>query len=125
MSMNDINSITVTGRLVADAERKDFSNSTKHSFRIAVQKSVKRGDRWENETSYFDVEAWNLGKVGEWLTKGKQVAINGDLATSEWEKDGQKKSKVFIHCQGIQIFSFGEKTEKPAKSSDDDDFPPF
>ena len=64
--MQDINSVHLTGRLTRDAEltfTKD--NTALAKFSIAVNRSKKSGDKWEDEASFFDCVLW--GKQAEAL----------------------------------------------------------
>lgn len=101
--MSDINVVVLIGRLTKDPVLKEFTNSVKCSFTIAVDKRVKKGDQWQDKTNFFDIEAWNIGNLANFLTKGKRVTINGQLDTSSWEDNGQKKTRVFVRAEQIQI----------------------
>ncbi len=101
--MSDINVVVLIGRLTRDSVLKEFANSVKCSFTIAVDKRVKKGDQWQDKTNFFDIEAWNIGNLADYLTKGKRVTINGQLDTSSWEDNGQKRTRVFVRADQIQI----------------------
>ncbi|MBQ3318157.1 MAG: single-stranded DNA-binding protein [Spirochaetales bacterium] len=121
-----INNITLSGRLARDAETREFSNSMKTSFSVAVEKSVKSGDKWETKVNYFDVEAWNMEWLKGSLTKGRQVVVSGELDTSEYtNKEGQKVRKVFVRADRIQTFHAPSERRKESNygSSDFDDIP--
>lgn len=112
----DINSVTMVGRVVRDAELKYTNSGVAQSrFSLAVNRSVKKGDQWTEEVSYFDFTLW--GKQAEalnkFLTKGKQVAIKAELKQERWEKDGQAHSKVGFDISDIQLLSGGQGA-KPA-----------
>ena len=74
-------------------------------FSIAVSRRVKKNNEWIDEASYFDVKSFgNQAKnLGPYLTKGKQVGIEGYLHQDRWEKDGQKFSRVLIHANNIML----------------------
>lgn len=104
--MTDLNKVTLIGRLTRDVETSYISNATaKASFSIAVGRSYKKGDEWQNETSYIDCTLW--GKQAEslkpYLLKGKQVAIEGHLKQERWEKDGQKFSKLAVVVESVYL----------------------
>ena len=104
--MTDINNLTIIGRLTKDVEVSytpggmDYTN-----FSIAVNRSVKKNEQWTDEVSYFDVKLFgNTAKnLGPYLTKGKQIAIDGYLHQDRWEKDGQKNSRVVICANNVQL----------------------
>lgn len=104
--MTDINVVTLSGRLTRDAELKHTTSGlTILNFAIAVNRSVKQGDQWTEEASFFDCTLF--GKLGEaissYATKGKQVLLSGELKQDRWEKDGQKRSRVNIIVNRIQL----------------------
>ncbi len=104
--MTDINRVFLVGRLTRDAELRFTTAGTPvGKFSIAVNRSKKNGDKWDEEVNYFDIVLW--GKTAEalskYLTKGKQVAVEGELRQSRWEQDGQSRSRVEIHAGNIQL----------------------
>lgn len=104
--MTDINNVTLIGRATRDAELKYTTAGTAVlNFSLAVNESRKQGDQWVEEVNFFDVILF--GKMAEtlkqYLTKGKQVAINGRLQQQRWEQDGQPRSKVVVIANAVQL----------------------
>jgi single-strand DNA-binding protein len=111
---NDMNLWVGIGRLVRDATLTYTSGGMAVcKFAIAVGKRKKQGEQWVEETSFFDIVAW--GKTGEalnqYLVKGKQVAVEGELHQNRWEQDGQNRSKIEINANNIQLLGGGEKAQ--------------
>jgi single-strand DNA-binding protein len=104
--MRDVNIVALVGRLTRDAELK-YTNSGQPicRFSIAVNRSRKQGDQWVDEASFFDVDYWGKGgeAVNQYLVKGKQVAVEGELRQDRWEQDGQTRSKVLIAANNVQL----------------------
>jgi single-strand DNA-binding protein len=108
--MADVNHVVLVGRLTRDAELKytpsGFPIST---FSLAINRNRKNGDAWVEEAHYFDVDLF--GKSAEslktYLTKGKQIAVEGELRQDRWEQDGQKRSKVKIVANNVQLLGGG------------------
>lgn len=110
--MADVNHVIFIGRLTRDAELKYTSGGMAVcKFSIAVGKRKKQGEQWVEETSFFDIVSW--GKTGEslnqYLVKGKQVAVEGELHQNRWESEGKNMSKVEINATNIQLLGGGEK----------------
>lgn len=89
--MADLNVCSFTGRLAANPEVKTTqSGKTVARFRLAV------GGFRTDETYWLDFEAW--GKSAEMLAqyrhKGDTVGLTAHAAVDNWEKDGQKHSRV-------------------------------
>ena len=104
--MNDLNHVILIGRLTQDAELKYTQNGYAiSSFSIAVNRSRKNGEQWVEEANFFEVSLF--GKSAEnlkpYLVKGKQVAIDGELRQDRWESEGQKRSKVVIVANSVQL----------------------
>ena len=111
--MTDINNVTLVGRLTKDADIRYTTGGTAVlNFSVAVNESRKQGEKWIEEASFFDVPLF--GKMAEtlkqYLTKGKQVAINGRLQQQRWEQDGQPRSKVVVIANAVQLL--GGKTDE-------------
>ena len=130
--MTDINSVVLVGRITKDvgSDERSFSyignGTAKAVVNIAVNRGVKKGDKWEDETSFFDVVIW--GKLAEnlkpRLTKGKQISVMGSLKQDRWEKDGQKQSKIYVNAEQVEIPNDSKKeAEKVAEAFDGEAFP--
>ncbi len=104
--MADINHVVLVGRLTRDAELR-YTNSGVPicKFSIAINRRKKSGDDWVEEANFFD--AVLIGRLGEainqYLTKGKQIGLQGELRQNRWEQDGQPRSKVEIFATNVQL----------------------
>lgn len=104
--MADVNHVVLVGRLTRDAElRYTPSGIAVCNFAVAVNRRRKNGDEWSEEVSFFDIVLW--GRQGEalnqYLVKGKQVAIDGELRQNRWEQDGQSRSRIEIIANNLQL----------------------
>ena len=110
--MQDINNIILIGRLTKDCGADQYSfnytkNGTAHAIlSIAVNRSVKQNEQWQEEVSYFDIELW--GKTAEnlkpYLLKGTQIGVAGYLKQERWkDKDGNNKSKIVVVADNISL----------------------
>ncbi len=108
--MADLNHVILIGRLTRDAELKYTANGQAVcKFAIAVNRRRKNGDQWVEEANFFDIVLW--GRQGEtlnqYLVKGKQIAVDGELRQDRWEQDGQNRSKVEIMANNVQLLGGG------------------
>ena len=113
--MRDLNQVILVGRLTRDPELKYTTSGTAIlGFDIAVNRSVKKGDKWTDEASFFNCTLFGkqAEAVSKYMEKGKQVAISGELTQDRWEKDGQKHSRVKIICNSLQLLG-GKSEGKP------------
>jgi single-strand DNA-binding protein len=106
---------------------------------VAENRRNKKGDEWVNETSWFNLKAF--GKTAEncqkYLTKGRQVYIEGRLSTRKWQdKEGKDRYTTEVIANTVQFLGGGTKAEptenRPALGAvdtsttaeiDDDDIP--
>ena len=108
--MADINHVVLVGRLMRNAELK-YTNSgaAVSKFSIAINQRRKKDDQWTDEVHFFDIVLW--GKTAEslnqYLVKGKQVGIEGQLRQDRWEQEGQARSKVEIFATNVMLLGSG------------------
>lgn len=120
--MADINHVVLVGRLTRDAELKYTTSGTPVCrLSLAVNRRKKVAEQWTDEPNFFEVVIW--GKMGEalaqYLVKGKQIGIEGELHQNKWEQEGQSRSKVEIVANNIQLLGskFSDKSENQTSSS--------
>ena len=127
---------TLVGRLTRDPElRQTPSGTSVCQLGLAVTSSYKDSSgQWVEKPNFFDVVVW--GTQGEncarYLSKGREVAIDGRLDYRTWEaQDGGKRSKIEIIADTVMFIGGQNDTREPVsrdgkKSSGDtpaeDDF---
>lgn len=93
---------TITGNLSREPElRYTPSGVAVASFSLAVnyRRKNKTTDEWDEQTSFFDVTAWNqlAENVAETLDKGMRVVVVGRLEQQTWKSpEGENRHKVVI-----------------------------
>lgn len=98
-----MNSITFDGRLAADAElRYTPGGDPVLSFRVASD--IGYGER--KSTNWFSCQVW--GKRGEslkdYLTKGQQVTVYGQLTLRDWQdKEGVKRLSPDVRVMELTL----------------------
>jgi single-strand DNA-binding protein len=104
--MADINHVVLVGRLTRNAELKYTSNGAAVSkFSIAINQRRKKDDQWVDESHFFDVSFWGRSaeSINQYLVKGKQVGVEGQLRQNRWEQEGQARSKVEIFATNVML----------------------
>jgi len=105
-----INSVVIVGRAGQDPDMKYFeSGKVKTSFSVAVNRWSKEGEK----TDWFNIELWdkNAEVAGEYVKKGRLVAVEGKLAVSKWnDVDGTKKERFFIRANNLRLLG-GKRDE--------------
>jgi single-strand DNA-binding protein len=110
--MNDLNLVTLIGRLGRDAELKYLNTGTPLvSFSVCVNGSKKDGDRYVDVPNWIDVNYFGKGAeaVNQYLLKGKQIAIQGELRQEKWEKDGESRSRIVVTAHSVQLLRSREE----------------
>ena len=96
-----INRVIVSGNLTRDPElRQTASGLPVLGFGMAVndrRKNQQTGE-WEDYPNFVDCTMFGTRAehVAKFLSKGSKVAIEGKLRWSQWERDGQKRSKLEV-----------------------------
>ena len=106
----DLNRVILIGRLTRDAELKfTAGGQAVCKFSIAVNRKKKDGDAWTDEASFFDITLWGrqAEALEQYLLKGKQIGVDGELRQDRWQQDGQNRSKIDIIANSIQLLGGG------------------
>lgn len=102
----DINTITISGNLVADPEmRYTASDLAVTDLRIASNRPIQVDDGWDSKATFVTVTAWRdlAERVEEAFGKGDRVIVNGYLELDEWENDeGEARSRLKIVASNVQ-----------------------
>ena len=71
----------------------------------SLARRKNQSGEWIEETTFVDVTLWGRTAevAGEYLSKGSPVFIEGRLKYDTWEKDGQKRSKITVVCERMQL----------------------
>lgn len=121
MSIN-LNALTISGRLTRDAEKRDFSKGgCVVSFDIGfLESKYKDSDgKWQYKNGFVTIKRfYNDNGNPDWLleaaVKGTDVIVTGKLGFEQWEKDGEKKSKLTIIADNVQFMNASSSTERGA-----------
>jgi single-strand DNA-binding protein len=97
MMARSVNKVILIGNLGRDAETKFTRSGTAvTNFSVATTRNWKNGntEEWVEETNWTNVVLWDQQNVASYLTKGKQVYIEGRLQTRSYEDKGGRKVYV-------------------------------
>lgn len=103
--MASLNSCSFTGNLTRDAEVREVGENEVAAFGIAVN------GRKDGDVLFLNCDYWRPGKVAEYLTRGKQVAVTGQMKCREYEKDGQKRQAWSLDVRDLTLLGSREKAE--------------
>lgn len=116
----DINVLLINGRLVRDSELKTTQTGTPIlTFSIASNYATKKGDKWEEDSNFFDVKMFGnrADALRPHLIKGKLVSVEGELRQERWEQEGQNRSKIVIYAKTIQLLSSSQSSDAEKKQT--------
>ena len=117
-----INRVIATGNLTRDPElRTTVSGTPVMGFGIAIndrRKNSQTGE-WEDYPNFVDCTVFGnrADALSKFLRKGMKIAIEGKLRWSQWEKDGQKRSKIELIVDEVEVMTAKQTntdTEAPA-----------
>ena len=122
-----INRVIVSGNLTREPGlRSTASGSQVLSFGMAVNDRRKnpRTGEWEDFPNFIDCTVFGARAeaLSRLLSKGMKVAVEGKLRWSQWERDGQKRSKIEVIADEVELMS--QKRQEPASLAVDDGYEP-
>jgi single-strand DNA-binding protein len=94
MASRSVNKVILVGHLGRDAETKFTPGGAAVTrFSVATNRrwKDKESGEWKEETDWSNVVLWRSENLANYLTKGKQLYVEGRLQTRSYEdKDGKK-----------------------------------
>ena len=105
--MASFNKVILVGNVTRDIELRQIgSGSRVCDLGLAVndRKKTQSGE-WVDETTFVDVTLWNKTAevAAQYLGKGSPVLIEGKLKLESWETDGQKRTKLKVVGERMQM----------------------
>lgn len=107
--MASFNRVILVGNLTRDIDLKYTGGGmavTEIGLAVNDRRKNQQGE-WIEETTFVDVTLWGRTAevAGEYLSKGAPVLIEGRLKLDQWESEGQKRSKLRVTCERMQMLS--------------------
>ena len=105
-----INRVVISGNLTRDPElRTTASGMPIMSLGVAVNDRRKNNQtgEWEDYANFIDCTMFGTRaqNIQRFLSKGTKVTIEGKLRWSQWERDGQKRSKIEVIVDALDFMS--------------------
>lgn len=96
-----VNRIILQGRLVKDIEVVQVGGFSKAEFTIAWSEKYKETEK----QCFLRCVAWRstAEHLGKYFRKGQEFAIEGQMITETWEKDGQKQSRTLCNVEKVHF----------------------
>jgi single-strand DNA-binding protein len=120
MASRSVNKVILIGHLGRDAETKFTPNgAAKTTFSVATNRRWKdqQTGEWKEETDWHNVVLWRQENLANYLTKGKQVYVEGRLQTRNYEdKEGKKVYVTEVVAEDVVLLG-GRGAEAPAEEA--------
>nr|HIL76753.1 single-stranded DNA-binding protein [Rhodospirillales bacterium] len=98
------NVFSFTGTVGRDAEVKQLA-SGQTVLNVTIANNIGYGER--QQTLWIRVAVWGKraeGKLGDYLKKGQQVFVSGELSQREYQaNDGTTKTSLELNCSVIDL----------------------
>ena len=105
--MASFNRVILIGNLTRDPELRYIPSGTAVTDIGLAINDIRKGPNGEKieETTFVDVTLWgrNAEIASEYLSKGAPTLIEGRLKLDSWETDGQKRSKLKVIGEKLQL----------------------
>ena len=125
MASRSVNKVILLGRLGKDAETKFTTGGvavTKFPMATSRRWKDQQTGEWKEETDWHNIVVWRQENVANYLTKGKQIYIEGRLQTRSYEdKEGQKK--YFTEVVADDVILLGSRGDEGAQDESSSQHP--
>jgi single-strand DNA-binding protein len=105
MASRSVNKVILLGHLGRDAETKFTTSQVAVTrFSVATNRRIKdaQSGEWKEETDWTNVVLWRAENLTPYLTKGKQVYVEGRIQTRSYEdKDGKKVYSTEVVAEDV------------------------
>lgn len=112
--MSGVNKVILIGNLGRDPEVRTFENGAKKAtFTLATSENYKdKENKVVEVTEWHNIVCWrNLAEIAErYLTKGKQIYLEGRLRTRSWEENGTKRYMTEIEASTFTMLGGRENS---------------
>jgi single-strand DNA-binding protein len=121
--MASFNRVILVGNLTRDIEVRYLqSGMAVADIGLAVNDRRKnQAGEWVEEVTFVDITLWGRTAevAGEYLSKGSPVLIEGRLKLDQWEQDGQKRSKLKVIGERMQMLGGRGGGKGPSQNFDE------
>jgi single-strand DNA-binding protein len=99
-----MNKVILIGRLTSDPElRQTQAGTSSATFTVAVDRIM--GKDKEKEADFIRCVAWGktADHISKFFNKGKQIALEGNIKTGSYEKDGVKHFTTDVWVDKVEF----------------------
>jgi len=123
--MFSLNKVILIGSITEPETRTTQSGVSVTNFSLATDRSWKEKDgNWKKETDWHNIVAFNVSEyILENIGKGTKLAVEGEVRTESFEKDGQKRYITKIYAKNIVLLDKKESNNSVTSDGSNEDLP--
>ena len=115
--MASFNRVILVGNITRDIDLKHTQSGlavTELGLAVNDRRKNQSGE-WIDETTFVDVTLWGRQAevAGQYLSKGAPVLVEGRLKLDSWEQEGQKRSKLRVVGERMQMLGGRSPGSRP------------
>lgn len=119
-----VNKVILVGNLGKDPQTRSTPNGQEvATLTVATSEKFKGKDgELQERTEWHTVVVWGkqAESCGKYLTKGRQVYVEGRLATRKWtDKEGVEKYTTEVVAENVKFLGQGERKNAQAGAGED------
>lgn len=119
MANRSVNKVILIGHLGRDAEtRYTPSGVPVTRFTLATNRRVKDAStgEWKDETDWHNITVWRQENLAQYLTKGKQVYVEGRLQTRSYDDRESGQKRYITEVVAEEVFLLGSRGDAGGES---------
>lgn len=117
-----VNKVILVGRLGKDPEVRAVGDTSVTNFSLATSRKYTKDGEKHEDTQWHNIDVW--GKMGEvcaqYLSKGREVYVEGEIQYRKFEKDGDTKYFTSIRASTVQFLGGGGSKDSPSDAEGED-----
>lgn len=121
-----MNRVCLIARLVRDPELRDASGTSVCNMRAAFNTRRKVAGEWTEVGNFVNLTAFGRQAelADQYLSKGREVGVDGRLEVREYEHEGQKRISVDVIVDSLKFIGGRDGgSDGGAADAPDDDIP--
>lgn len=109
-----MNKVCITGRIANDL---DMRNTITGKNVMDITLAVNDG---KNATSFVPVTVWegSAKYLSDYAKKGTKIEVTGRIKVDSYEQDGQKRKKVYVTAENVEILAQPQEKKGESNSLD-------
>ena len=119
-----INKAILLGNVGRDPEVKSLPSGMRlATFSLATTDRRSKDENGNPRTEWHNIVAWDrlVDVVENYVTKGKQLYIEGQIRTRKYEVDGQTKYRTEVHVRELELLGGGGRPSSGGADRDTQD----